>query len=60
MCANPIFSEYKVYNLQEEKAFMTFGVGLLVFIKDKHIEISKISINKMKGKPNKERNSIVA
>lgn len=34
MCANTMFYEYNVYNLQEEKAFMTFGVGLLVFIKN--------------------------
>lgn len=40
MCTNPIFSKFtkfKVGNLQVERTSMTFGVGLLVFIKDKHI-----------------------
>lgn len=47
MCANPIFSKFikfKVCKLQVDRTSMTFGVGLLVFIKDKHIEIIQISV----------------
>lgn len=47
MCANPIFykfTKFKACKLQVGRTSMTFGIGLLVFIKDKHIEIIQISI----------------